>query len=573
VSLTIPLWPPAAVLDISDVVIIHKKVVESGLHNYEGVQIPVPTKMNRPAWTKLLQDHRYPDQQLVDFIHYGWPINFKNTIRLKSSVNNNHRSALSQPEAVERFIHTELSAGATLGPFKVNPLCSALCLSPLQTVTSPDKIRVVLDLSFPEGHSVNDGIPKETFLGSPTELHYPSVETLASMVQEKGPGCLLYKRDLSRAYRQIYTCPSQWNLTAYAWKGDIFIDIVEVFGLRSAAYACQRTTSVIPFLMGTQNFSCTNYLDDFGGAEVPERAQQAFDTLGSLLQTLGLQENRGKAEPPATSMIFLGILLDTTTMSLTIPIAKLQEVRLLLQTWLARSHATLRQLQSLLGSLQHICCCVRPGRVFLNRMLACLRDLAAAGLTRFSPNTEFCKDVAWWHNCVCDFNGVSMMPGLAWHAPDTVFSTDACPTGAGGFCDGRFYHTRFPSKFQGLHIQGLEMLALIIGLKLWAPLWAGKRLLVYCDNQTVVTAMTSGYARDPCLQAGLRELCYICTMHSVDLQPRHLSSADNRISDHLSRWHLSPRHSESFYAIASQRGCTLQEESVTEDMFNFVHNW
>ena len=65
---------------------------------------------------------------------------------------------------------------------------------------------MVLDLSFPDGHSVNSGIPSDTFINNPYKLHFPSVGTVARIIRQKGHGCLIFKKDLSRT--NIHMPPS-----------------------------------------------------------------------------------------------------------------------------------------------------------------------------------------------------------------------------------------------------------------------------------------------------------------------------------------------------------------------------
>ena len=65
------------------------------------------------------------------------------------------------------------------------------------------KRRVVLDLSFPPGRSVNDDIPKDTFLDVLSHLTLPRSADLVNLILSKGPGSFLYKKDLKRAYRQM----------------------------------------------------------------------------------------------------------------------------------------------------------------------------------------------------------------------------------------------------------------------------------------------------------------------------------------------------------------------------------
>ena len=77
-------------------------------------------------------------------------------------------------------------------------------MSPLNTVPKSDvERRIIADLSWPEGSSLNDAISKTQYLGQEIELHYFTIEDLSDLVSELGRGAVIYKRDLKKAYRQI----------------------------------------------------------------------------------------------------------------------------------------------------------------------------------------------------------------------------------------------------------------------------------------------------------------------------------------------------------------------------------
>ena len=84
-------------------------------------------------------------------------------------------------------------------------------VSPLNTVPKRDSAerRVIVDLSWPCGTSVNDGVPRDLFLDKPISLSYPTVDSIVDAVISLGPGCLLYKRDLQKAYRQFPVDPKE----------------------------------------------------------------------------------------------------------------------------------------------------------------------------------------------------------------------------------------------------------------------------------------------------------------------------------------------------------------------------
>ena len=120
--------------------------------NAFGTRFVVPSRLNLPAWQAGLTDYHDPDVAL--FLAYGWPINYCSSSNPTPS-NTNHSSAVNFAETIDSFIETELSHEATAGPFQHDPIPLTLQTSPLQTVDKHQtKRRVVLDLSFPHGHSL-----------------------------------------------------------------------------------------------------------------------------------------------------------------------------------------------------------------------------------------------------------------------------------------------------------------------------------------------------------------------------------------------------------------------------------
>ena len=53
------------------------------------------------------------------------------------------------------------------------------------------------------GESVNDGIYKDTYLGFTAKLTFPKVDDFARRIYSVGEGCMMFKIDLSRYFRQL----------------------------------------------------------------------------------------------------------------------------------------------------------------------------------------------------------------------------------------------------------------------------------------------------------------------------------------------------------------------------------
>ena len=89
--------------------------------------------------------------------------------------------------------------------------------------------RLILDLSFPFDHSVNDGIDKDEF-----SLHYCSIKHAIDLIMKTGKGALMGKVDIKSAYRIIPVRPSDRYLLGMRWRDKFYVDLALPFGLRSA---------------------------------------------------------------------------------------------------------------------------------------------------------------------------------------------------------------------------------------------------------------------------------------------------------------------------------------------------
>ena len=126
-----------------------------------------------------------------------------------------------------------------------------------------------------------------------------------------------------------------------------------------------------------------NYLDDLASAEKPEHAEFAYKTLQSVLRKCGIEEAKNKACPPSTIMAFIGVLFNTETMTIEVTPERLNELRLLLREWLFKEQASIKEIQSLLGKLNFVAACVKPGRIFISRMLKWLKCLYSKDLQKY----------------------------------------------------------------------------------------------------------------------------------------------------------------------------------------------
>ena len=507
---------------------MHDIVRSTGKPNFLGARLPVMSQLNVEVWQSLLKD--YWDQQLLQLLRYGFPLDFNRACPL-SHESGNHKSADEFPTDVDAYIEEECRYGAILGPFQVNPIAN-VHNSPFMTRNKPnsDRRRVIIDLSWPLGASVNSGIDKNTYLDTPFSLTFPTVDDITAELKRIGRGALLYKIDVSRAFRHVKVDPGDYDLLGLHWRR-AYVDTCLPFGTRHGSQIFQRLSDAVRYMMRQKGFRVIDYIDDYVGVGVPHVAHASYASLFNLMQELGLTISDKKLVPPSTKVVCLGVIINTEEGTVSIPPDKLRQINDTVKDWLTKRTCTKRQLQSLLGLLLYVHKCVKPARAFLNRMLALLRSGHAS--QRIDLTADFKRDLSWFGKFLPMYNGVSLYD----HRPiDFTLELDACLTGLGGRWSKFVYHLPIPRGFMNWSIVHLEMVNILLAVRLFQRQWSGRRVLIRCDNEAVVTVLRSGKTRDPYLGACARNIWYVAALADIDLQYAHIRGLDNGVADLLSRW-------------------------------------
>ena len=442
-------------------------VRKGGYPNRFGAKIPIKTKWNIELLADLLKD--YEDKDIVEWMKYGWPTGRLPTLRDPIKTYKNHKGAIEHPRALEKYIQKENRNGAIIGPFEKIPFTAKVGISPISTRPKKNTTerRVIIDLSFPEGQAVNSGMIKDNYMGMEVKLSFPGTDQLALRIYRLGPKAHMYKIDLSRYFRQLDLDPGDYSLIGYMVEGKLYFDKVIPMGMRTAPYIAQRVTNALRHIHNIAGYFLLNYVDDFLGAELKHKAQEAFKALTQMLDRLRVDTAPDKIVPPTTRIEFLGNTFDSEKMTIEVPPDKLTEIRRETSTWLLTTVVYRRELESLIGKLQFVAKCVKAGRVFIGRLLEWLRSMNRTD--RYRIPLEARKDIAWWAKFIHIYNGISIIWLHQEPEADQVMATDASMKGFGGTYRQQYFKGNFPQYIQKNNIAHLEIRAGIAGSQSMGP--------------------------------------------------------------------------------------------------------
>ena len=509
---------------------------------------PVPhrvtTLFRRDAWVEGLTEHpnREFADKLIKYIDEGVPLLYEGP--LLDQTFPNWDSCLELKQDVEKSMLFDISKSWKVGPFPTQPF-SHFVSSPMGAFAKPSttaehnkKIRVIHDLSWPLGGSVNSHIPEQL-----CSVQYVTINSAVDIVKKKGVGCLMAKLDLEHAYKQIGVRPSDWHLLGTTWvndsgQTDYYFDTVLPFGGRSSASLFNSFADGIEFIMKRNGASSViHYLDDLFTAGEPDTTacQRNMTVMLDTCDALGVAVNPRKIVGPATVLEFLGIIIDSNLMELRISPERLKSIKAELLWWMGRKTGTKRALLSLIGKLVFISRVIQPGRTFLRRLITLSMRIKQLN-HKVKLNNMARADVQWWLACVDKWNGRSVFLDDLWTtSADIGLYTDASGCGIGGVFRDLWFAQHLTPAQQQRSIAWKELYAVVVACRRWGAHFKGQRILLHCDNQSVVAIVNSGTSKCELIMTLVRLLFDVAVSNNFDLKLIHVPGVENVAADMLSR--------------------------------------
>ena len=553
-------WPNIVQCEATSAIAkIYQAVKKTGIPNALGCRIPLQTELSYEAWEKYSTDQK-EDKQLLDFIKYGFPLGYMGPVS-DTRDTPNHPSARNYPKHVDDFIKTEISLGGIVGPFTAPPFMEWCHVSPLMSRDKKDSKsrRIITDMTFPKEYSINSYIFKNTVVGEQRIHALPTIDNLVDHLTQVGKGAFLSSLDVSRAYKNFKADVLDWPLLNIAWRGKYFCDVTMPFGARASSSCMQRVAEKIMSILKDKDVNGFMYLDDIVLISPSrEKAERDFQCARDLLAELGLPEAKKKAQTPATSVTWLGIIISAKDMTLTVPPRKLKDILKQVRHIAKKRSISKKQLQSLIGRLVHISKCIKPARLFISRLLEALRAMNKGYI---NINSEMRADLGWFVEFASQWNGVAVIPKPI---PSKEIYVDACLSGIGGADSEKAYGAQVAMINDGAeNISELETVNVVVAAHtLLSKSDKGNHIKIYCDNSAAVQVLTTGKGRNKPMLDAARALWMIQAVLQIEFTYEHIPGKNNDLADALSRYHLSDDMHSKAIRMTTDKKLTCVEPNM-----------
>ena len=434
------------------------------------------------------------------------------------TVSGNAASCQQYPEQITDAVGSWLEKGFAAGPFSREEVPAQAKINGMMCRPKPSgAVRVILNMSAPDGKSVNDGIDAAEF---PTVMS--STARWVEVLNKAGRGCLMTKADWADAYKHIRVRAADRVLQWFSWLGMFFVELCLVFGTASSPGLYDRFAKVVLDLaLAVSKFPrdmVCQYLDDVcaaapAGSGALERFRQAYQQVAAQLGVrLASEDDPDKAFAPTTAGTVLGVRYDTVAWTWEIPADKLGRLNEQILGALHAAALARREVWSLVGRIIHYCPLVAAGRFNMNHLIRI--NGKVGGKDDLVPLDDGVKrQLRFWLVVLNATAGLASIPAVGVKAPAWAreFFTDAAGgsssyvgAGCGGVSEDWWFYLPWGRKINtGVSYRGRRLAGKMSALELVGPLMCvcgepdlvrRRAIRIWVDNIGSVRIWRKGYS-------------------------------------------------------------------------------
>ena len=310
------------------------------------------------------------------------------------------------------------------------------------------------------------------------------------------------------------------------------------FGLSSAPRIFTKVLKPIFATLRERGHSVLGYLDDtILLADSILDCEKAVTECVGLFQDLGFVVHEKKSVfEPTQSLMFLGFVLNSIDMTVTLTPEKKANIKTLCQDFVQLSEAPIRTVARVIGKLVAACPGSDYGLVFCKPLEIAKNKALGENFGNFDAimpiTSEMKACFEWWRdNVFQQFRNID-------HAePDLSVFTDASKKGWGAYIlHGNKAKGQWSVVESERHINELELLAVLFALKSLCTAIRAVHIRIVSDNTTTVSYINNqGGAKSPGCNEVAQQIWKWALNRQVWLSASFIKGTDNVKADRLSR--------------------------------------
>ena len=541
--------------------------------NFDLDNVITPVKVD--VLKQLLIESKYDAHEigfLVKGFTEGFSVGYTGPENVKiTSPNLKFREVGSETQLWNKVMK-EVKANRYAGPFEEIPFKNYI-QSPIGLVPKDGgkDTRLIFHLSYPRGKgtSVNENTPAEL-----CTVQYPDFNEAIQLCLQAGKGCKIAKSDMKSAFRNLGIKKDHWKYLLMKAKSPVdgktyyFVDKCLPFRASISCSHFQRFSNAVKHIVQWRTKkNLVNYLDDYMFAALLKlMCNNQVKEFLKVCEEISFPVSLEKTFWATTRLVFLGLLIDTEIQCVCIPIEKIQKAQALIESILLKSSkkVTLNQLQKVCGFLNFLGRCIIPGRAFTRRLYAYTANDKLKPHHHIRVNAEMRADLTMWLNFLqhptvfcrpfLDFSSFLVADEI------DMYSDASGKIGMGVLCGPawmyKLWNPEFIRKFRP-SIEYLELYAVTAAVLTWIHQFKNRRIILFCDNQSVVNMINFTTTSCKNCMVLIRMLVFKGLIDNVRIFARHVEGVKNVFADSLSRNKIA-----QFHLLCSKAEKSMHDQPV-----------
>ncbi|CAB4031951.1 Transposon Ty3-G Gag-Pol poly [Paramuricea clavata] len=380
------------------------------------------------------------------------------------------------------------------------------------------------------------------------------MDSIWSAIRLMKPNCYMASIDLKNAYYSVPIHPEHQKYLKFNWKGKQYRFVCFPNGLAICPRKFTKLLKPVYSQLRKNGHISVVFIDD---------SWLTSDTYAACVDNI-----RDTVTLLSETITFLGFLLNSLLMQISLTADKAQKVKQMCQELLANPRPSIRDVARALGTFTASLPGVMYGQLHYRWLEIDKTDALKLNkgnldkLMTLSPDAI--HDLNWWYTSI-----PSAHNPISHGETQVCITTDASLTAWGCSLDDVNADENWTPIQAEHHINYLEMLAVFFALKLFSSQISGKHVKVLIDNTTAVAGINQLAAHIPGIEniTADRESRILTLWHALLAYPKVVAFASSSDANPPSTQQARPVALPFIGALLSERGISSQASVIIQ------HSW
>ena len=249
-----------------------------------------------------------------------------------------------------------------------------------------------------------------------------------------------------------------------------------------------------------------------------------------------------------------------------IPAEKIQNYSEEILSTLNKKFITLRDLQSIIGKLNHTIQVIRPGKAFLRRLynltIGHKQAMAKIELTQGAKN-----DLSVWYDFLIQYNSKPFIINpFVVYADQINLGSDASHLGYSATFGSFWIQGSWPVSYLNYSIAFLELFPIFVMLNMFANKMTNSIIKFNCDNMSVVNIINNQTSKCTYIMQLMKKMVFLMLKYNLTFHATHISTHANVLNDKISRQNVD-------YKLLNKYRMKSTPESIPQELLPQNIKW